>query len=349
VAPSVYSRYTHALVIDPASASTLFLGGVYLYKSVDSGNTFCDVGTNSVHPDYHAFAFPDPANVNRLYIASDGGFSYSGDGGISWTSGNSDLQITGFQSMASSPLTARITGGTQDNGTEMWLGTRIWDHRHDGDSGANILDLDNVLTLFDTNYYVAPNRSTNGGSLAGWQSITTGINASDPTAFYPPFVEATSGGHSLYFGTNLLYQSTNKGTNWTPVSPVLGGTGIIFPDIATTNVITAIAVANSNASRVYIGYYDGQMFMTNGACTTPGCWTAIGGLAKGLPSAPVSRIAVDPSNTDIVYATYSGFASGSHVFKTVNGGGAWTPINSGLPSDEHDHGGKQHYSLAGHR
>ena len=331
VSPSVYSRYTHGLTITPGNPAALFLAGVYLYKSTDSGNTFCDIGTNSVHPDHHAVVFPDPANANRLYDVSDGGFAYSADGGNNWTSGNSDLQITGFQSMASSALTARVIGGTQDNGTEMWLGTRVWDHRHDGDTGSNILDLDNVLTMFDTNYYISPNRSTNGGSLAGWGSITTGINFSDPTAFYPPLVEARAGSHNLYFGTNRLYQSTDKAT-WTSVSPVLGGTTPVFPDINTTNVITAIAVAPSNASRIYIGYYDGQMYVTNGACNTAACWTSVGGAAKGLPSAPITRLAVDASSADVAYATYSGFGTGAHVFKTTNGGSTWAAVGNGLPT-----------------
>jgi hypothetical protein len=329
VALSVYSRYTHGLTVDPKNSSTLFLGGVYLYKSTDGGNTFCDAGTNTVHPDHHAIAYPDPNNESLVLDASDGGFAISNDGGNTWNSGNSDLQITQFQSVASSSLTARIIGGTQDNGTEMWVGTRIWDHRFDGDGGFTILDQDDAMTMFATNYYISAAKSTDGGSLAGWSYIENGITSSDPAAFYAPIIEAPSGGHNLYYGTNRLYQSTNKGGLWTVVSPTLGGTTTTFPDIGTTNVITAIAVAPSNANRIYIGYYDGEIFMTNSACSTSACWTSI---SKNLPSAPVTRIAVDPNNADIAYATFSGFSAGAHVFKSVNGGGKWSPSASGLPS-----------------
>ncbi len=328
----IYSRYTHALTIHPTTPTTLLVGGVYLFKSTDSGNTFCDVGTSAVHPDHHAVVFPDPTNASRIYDASDGGFTFTGDGGNTWTSGNSDLQITEFQSMSSSALTARAFGGTQDNGGELWLGTRIWDHRLDGDAGSTILDRDNVMNLFSTNYYISFAESTDGGTLAGWNYNENGINSSDPSAFYPPLVEAPSSSHNLYFGTNLLYQMPNTGGSWTPVSPVLGGTGTTFPDIGTSNVITAIAVASSNANRIYIGYYDGQMFVTSSACTTAACWTAIGGTGKGLPNAPVTRIAIDPANADVAFATFSGFSNGAHVFKTSNAGGTWTSIGSGLPN-----------------
>jgi len=145
-------------------------------------------------------------------------------------------------------------------------------------------------------------------------------------------VEAAAAPHNLYFGSNRLYQSTTKGNSWTVVSPALGGTSPFYPDVGTTNAITAIAVAPNNANRIYIGYYDGEMFVTNGACASAGCWTAIGGAANGLPSAPITRIAVDPGNSDTAYATFSGFGSGAHVFKTTTGGSSWAGLTTGLPS-----------------
>ena len=329
-APSSYSRYTHALAIDPTNPSTILFGGLKLARSTNSGTTFTGLGSN-VHPDHHAIVFPDPANSNRLYNTSDGGFAFSNDGGVSWTSGNSDLQITGFQSISSSPLTARIIGGTQDNGTELWVGTRVWEHRDDGDSASTVMDLDDVMRMFDVYFGVSPRRSTDGGSCCGWSFIQTGLNTSDPSSFYAPLIEEPSTPHALYFGTNLLYKTTNKGNNWTAVSPVLGGT-VFFPDINRSNSITAIAVAPSNANRIYVGYYDGQVFVTDSACTTLACWRAIGGTPRGLPSAPVTRIAVDPSNADVVYATFSGFGSGAHLFKSVNGGNSWSASASGLPA-----------------
>jgi photosystem II stability/assembly factor-like uncharacterized protein len=329
--PTGFSRYHQALAINPSDDGTVYFGGLVINKSTDGGKTFNEMGAN-LHPDHHDLVFPDPSNVSRIYDVNDGGFVFSSDGGNSWTSGNSDLQISEFQSLSVSPLTARIIGGTQDNGTEMWVGTRVWNHSDDGDSASTVMDRDDVMSMFDVYVSVDPRKSTDGGSCCSWPSIVNGLNTSEPAAFYAPITEAAAAPHNLYFGSNRLYRSPDKGNSWVAVSPVLGGTAPVFPDIGVSNVITAIAVAPSNGNRVYIGYYDGQMFVTDNACTTTACWTPIGGAAKGLPTEPVTRIAVDPNSPNVAYATYSGFSTGAHVFKTTNAGTSWTAANAGLPS-----------------
>jgi photosystem II stability/assembly factor-like uncharacterized protein len=331
-APAAYSRYTHAIAVAANDPNVLIYGGLKLFKSTNGGQSFFEIGSDSLHPDHHAVVFPDQADLNLLYETSDGGFAISTNGGNKWTSATRDLQISGFQSVSTSPLTARIIGGLQDNGTNMWLGTRVWAHSDDGDAASTQLDLDDVLKMYDVYFNATPRRSTNGGACCQWSFITNGITASDPAAAYPPLAQDPSSPHALYIGSNRLYRSTNKGDFWSAVSPPLGGTATNFPDIERTNVITAIAVAPSNGNRIYLGYYDGQIFATDGACASPACWRAIGGTAKGLPQSVVTRIAVDPGNPDIAYATFSGFSGGAHVFKTTNGGGNWTPAGNGLPS-----------------
>jgi hypothetical protein len=340
-APNTYSRYNHALTVHPTDPATIYYGGVGLWRSTNSGQIFIGerddppnpVGRDSLHPDHHSVVFADPAhNVNLLYETNDGGFYISNDGGNTWNSANHDLQISGFQSISASPLTSRVIGGLQDNGTNMWVGTRVWTHADDGDAGSTQMDLNDVMTMYDNYFNIAPRKSSDGGTCCLWQRITRGITTSDPSAAYAPLAQDPSPPHALYFGTNKLYKSTNRGDDWSVVSPALGGTSVTFPDIQTTNVITAIAVAPTNGNRIYIGYYDGQIFVTDGACASAACWRAVGGATNGLPNAVVTRIAVDPGNPDIAYATFSGFAGTPHLFKTVSGGTSWTPAASGLPA-----------------
>jgi hypothetical protein len=252
-APAAYSRYTHAIALAPNDPNLLVYGGLKLFKSTDGGQSFFEIGSDSLHPDHHAVVFPDPSNTNLLYETSDGGFAISTDGGNSWSSLTRDLQISGFQSISASPLTARIIGGLQDNGTNMWVGTRVWSHSDDGDAASTQMDLDDVLKMYDVYFNAVPRRSTNGGVCCQWSDITTGITASEPSAAYPPLTQDPSSPHALYIGTHSLYRSTNKGDFWSAVSPPLGGTATTFSDIEQTNVITAIAVAPGNGNRVYVG------------------------------------------------------------------------------------------------
>ncbi len=331
---SAYSRYTHTLEIDPSDPDVFYFGGINLHRWNPATASFVNnVGGSDIHPDHHALVFPEPTNPNRIYVANDGGFYRTEDGGACWTSGNDDLQITGFQSITSSPLTTRVIGGTQDNGTNMWTGTRVWQHQTDSDSASTIIDLDTASRMYDLSYQVAPRRTTTGPSCCNWGSIlNSALTASDPSAFYPPFMQSEAGSHPLFFGTNRLFRTPNDGNSWDIVSPVLGGLGPFFPDVQTTNVITAVAAAPSDAGRVYVGYYDGRVWRSKagGPCSSLSCWTEV--TAAAMPAAPVTRIAVHPTQPDTAYATFSGFGTGAHVFKTTTGGSGWTAKASGLPS-----------------
>jgi len=60
-------------------------------------------------------------------------------------------------------------------------------------------------------------------------------------------------------------------------------------------------------------------------------WTEI---SDGLPERWVTRVAVDPTNEDIVYVTFNGLKwrdPQPHVFRSTDKGSTWTDISSNLP------------------
>jgi photosystem II stability/assembly factor-like uncharacterized protein len=347
--PRAYSRYTHVLAIDPGTPEHLYLGGLELCLSIDGGHTFNQVGTYQLHPDQHGLAF-DPSQPANMYSANDGGLYFSPDGGTTWQSRNDDLQITEFQSMSSSPLTARVIGGSQDNGTQMWLGSRIWQHIDDGDSASTVMDIGNANRMYDVYARQCPRGGS--GALFSFQDLFDGpfvgsghglggvnydecyfsFTYPEDSAFYPRIAQDPQAPHALYIGTVKLYRSTNMGQHWDPVSPSLAGGGGPFPDIGTGNVITAIAVAKSNQNIVYVGLYDGSIWVSDasGPCTAAACWHQIN---SGTPANPVSWIAVHPNDANTAYVAFSGFVAGPHLFKTTSAGAPWTPPAGGLPAD----------------
>ena len=342
-APEGYSRYTHVLTTHPSDHTKLLYGGIFLHLSYDSGASFQDGGL--VHPDLHDLVFPNPGaactmqacnmggNNCVIYAANDGGFYRSTDSGCTFTARNDGLQIVGFQSIAASADTPVVLGGTQDNGTAYFIGSSTWAYKTGNDSNGTVIDLDTPTKTYNVTGAVCPHverdvqRSTSGGSNTYWPVTFTTPNNED-ASFYPPLVQDPSGQHPLYLGTRQLYQSTDDADNFSAVSPNLGGNQF-FDDIQRTNVITAIAVAPNKPARVYVGYYDGQIWLSKagGPCNNMNCWDSIGGMGKGLPNAPVTWIAVHPTDFMTAYAAFSGFYSGPHLYKTTNAGSSWTAAN----------------------
>src|ERR1019366_3209558 len=93
---SLQCWYSMVVAADPTNSTTVYFGGLSLYKSVDGGNTFADLGTSGVlHVDQHAFAF-DPTTASTIYAGNDGGIFKSTDAGSTWTSLNTGLSLTQF-------------------------------------------------------------------------------------------------------------------------------------------------------------------------------------------------------------------------------------------------------------
>ena len=65
-------------------------------------------------------------------------------------------------------------------------------------------------------------------------------------------------------------------------------------------------------------------------------WTVIGDSTNGLPYAPVSSLVIDPNSgpdSRIIYA--ASFRNG--IYKTIDGGGSWFPVNNGLGTNRDIH------------
>jgi photosystem II stability/assembly factor-like uncharacterized protein len=334
--PRGYSRYTHVLKVDPTNSDHVYLGGWGLCLSTDGASTFNTL-LGPLHPDQHDLAF-DPNDASHLFSSNDGGL-YEFAGGT-WNSLNDDLQITEFQSLTASPNTSTIIGGTQDNGTMRWIGSRVWQHIDGGDSASTIIDLGNSNQYYDLYVRQCP-RSNHGSGGGAFSFIGDGLGVDysacfydfvypEAAAFYPPITQDPISPFPVYIGTIKLYRWNTGASHWDQVSPDLSGGGAAFPDIGTPNVISSIAVARTSHNIVYLGFYNGAIWVSDsgtGPCTTMSCWHQIN---SGTPAAPVSRIAVDPNDAGTVYATFSGFTGGAHLFKKA-GGGAWTATDASLP------------------
>ncbi len=362
--PYGYSRYTHALTVDPSNPSNFFVGAVHLCK-YNRSTSFFDLTDHDnspateyayqpdyIHLDHHAVVFAAAdATHQRVYDANDGGIAKSTDGGNTWTPMVKGLAALEFQSIAMAPTgsdlipgTASVFGGLQDNGSLLWKGAQQWELRRGvADGGFSILTSNNLGTrLYSTTnplYYsspdITPRRALyNENPMPEPDSVyDIGLPSTEPRSFYPPYIGDPL--QKQYFGTQRLFTSNDFATNWSPVSPFLvnnsplegafPGSGT-FPDV---DSITAITFHPSKLSHLYLGTYTGKIFRTTAPCTLAGCWFTP---TTPPPASPITRLAVDPTVkfSDTVWASLSGFfdskttPTGTHVYGSTDGGVTWT-------------------------
>jgi len=338
--------YNLGVAIDPTNANNIYvvgtLNGTFLF-SRDGGKTFTP-SNDRLHVDSHMVGVA-PSNPSIIYTGNDGGVWQSTDAGVTWLNdrNTSTFSATQFQSIAVHPTDPNFSiGGTQDNGTNFFRPNRTW-HRVDfGDGGYALIDQNATNTTNVTMYHTYFNAT---GVLIGFARVlktscategqwsfkgaytppidptvhcdgTTdtfnGISLSDPVNFYAPMALGPGNPNQVYFGTDKLYRSINKGDSMTIVSQT-------FPSI-----VSAIGISRTNDNVRIVGLNNGQP--TSPTTNTMQVFATITGgnpltdvTAAGMPSKYIARAVIDPNHPNTAYVVFNGNAiPGKHVWKTTN-------------------------------
>lgn len=304
----------------PDLDTQVYCGAIDTHRGTLSGGAWTWINVSSkasgqsIHPDQHAIAF-EPGAPNTVYFGNDGGLYRSPDRGVTFQHCNNGLVISEFEYLAHHPGSARwLMGGTQDNGTARWVGAPAWDHIADGDGGDCGVNRANPTTVFHTYYGMSPERSTASGDFGTWANIRPPVPANEGSPFYPPFEASATTGDTIAMAGGALYVSRNNGTNWTRLAlPAnTSGSALYIPD----------------ADTVFVGINDGRIYRTRWNGST---WPALAALTTPRAGAVVSDLLVDPANQNRIWAT-STTVGGGRVFRSDNGGTAWTDCSAGLPN-----------------
>ena len=308
-------------------------------KSINGGVTFTNAATG-LHADAHVIKV-DPTNANIVYHGNDGGIFKSVDGGSTWASLNvAPLSSIQFQSIATHPANANFTiGGTQDNGTSMYTTAAAWNRIDFGDGGYARIDQSVTSTTTpilyhtyfnQTNGLIGFGRNTTtacatqgqwafkgryGGSVStavycdGSTDTFNGISLTDAVNFYAPLELGPGSPNTVYFGTDRLYRSTNRGDTMVAVSqgPIVTGVPI-----------RTLHVSPLNDNFRIVGLNNGRVFATTTGAAT--LLEVTGNLPTPLKQ--VLRVVLDPRDAtgNVAYVSLGGYwgnATG-HVFKTTN-------------------------------
>ena len=326
--------------------------GVFIF-SRNGGVTFTP-STDTLHVDSHMVGVA-PSNPLVVYTGNDGGVWRSNDGGGHWIDRNtSTFSATQFESIAVHPTDANFSiGGTQDNGTNFFQPNRTWTRVDFGDGGYSLIDQNATDTEHVTMYHTYFNitgvligfsrvNKTSCATEGQWSfrgaytppvdptvhcdgttDVFNGISLSDPVNFYAPMALGPGNPNTVYFGTNKLYRSANKGDTMPAVSQA-------FPSI-----VSAIGISRTSDNVRIVGLNNGKVFatITGGNPLTDVTQT-------GMPAKYLARAVVDPNNVNTAYVAYNGNGSSptlKHIFKTTNlnltgtGTVTWTEVDTGIP------------------
>ncbi len=349
------------LRVDPRAENRVYVLEGALQVSDDGGKTFARIG-GSVHGDLQAL-WIDPQDPARMWQGSDGGLASTWDQGQTWQH-VSNISLGQFYHVYADNRKQfyYVSGGTQDNGT--WIGpsqTREPSGILNDDwrmistiVGFNVLseseDPDIVLTqtpggtLLRTDLRtrdqqsIGPQvRGNNGGTAADLQYRF---------AWDAPLVRSPFGKNTFYYGSDVIFQSSDKGTTWEPISPDLSKAdpskwkpsgGPIFTDNSSSEVYGAVThISESSARRgvIWAGTDDGNIQVTtNGG----GKWTNVAANIKGIePGAPVSALETSHASENVVYAGFDRHMLDDmrpYLFRTTDAGKTWSSIVEGLPAD----------------
>nr|MBA2440399.1 hypothetical protein [Thermoleophilaceae bacterium] len=224
--------YDICIDVDPTNANRVYLGGSPALPfgiSSNGGASFTSSSTG-LHVDSHSIAVA-PSNPQVIYFGSDGGIYRSNNAGGTWTSlSNSTYSATQFMSVALHPTDPNFTiGGTQDNGTNMIRFDGTWRRTDFGDGGYAAIDQSSSATGV-TMYHTYFNSNAAGGSVMGYAfsedanafenwafrgcqiaGTGNGITCSDSVLFYAPLETGPGTPNTVYYGSDRLYRSDNKG------------------------------------------------------------------------------------------------------------------------------------------
>jgi hypothetical protein len=345
--------YDMSPAMDPTNSNIIYLGGSanadtnpprptcrsnVLTRTLD-GTNFTRIDTG-LHADTHAVTVA-PSNPNVVYFGSDGGVWRSSNQGTTWSSINTaGFNATQFQSIAVHPTDRNFSiGGTQDNGTPFLQSDGTWTRADFGDGGFALIDQSSTDTTNVTMYHTYFNQTNN---LIGFGRVTTTANAhdngwgflgcngtvanngfrcADTVLFYAPMTLGPGTPNTLYFGTDRLYRSINRGSTMTLVSQGPFQAGV---------AVSAIGISPQNDNVRIVGLRNGGIF-----ATTTGANPLTNVRSAAMPSKYVSRAVIDPNNPNTAYVTFSGFGiAGQQIWKTTNLNAnppTWTNAALGLP------------------
>ncbi len=328
-------RFWHVVLgVDPVAPNTVYVNAKepFLVASTDFGQRW-----RIIYRD------EDPVNA---YFDSTGALAYVGDRGIqrapapfepnpTFVCKQGNLGNFLFYNVALDPSDPRRGFGVSQDQIDIarFTGGPTWTYVIDRGQGIGsevgkvLIDPQDPDFVYNRSE-LPPNgtfltRSTDGGIT--WATISNGIDIREFSTGLPnqapnnAFALEENRPSRLVLGGQRVWQTLDRGANWTHISEL---------PLSTGGSITAIAIAPSRGETLYAATGDGHFYATfDGGMTWPE-------RDQGLPAGPANAtqdIMIDPANPNRVFIETNGLATNGRLWTTNDGGSSWTKLDGDLP------------------
>jgi photosystem II stability/assembly factor-like uncharacterized protein len=353
-------HYYQELIASPHEEGTLYFMNNSALISKDHGKTFSNMSRSNQHSDSHALVFKK-SDPNYLLIGTDGGLYESFDNTKSWKYVR-NLPITQYFKIAVDDAEPfyNVYGGTQDNGSHGGPSRTI---SSDGIASADwwkTLGADGAQTATEPGNPDITYGEFQQGVLWRIDSKTHETVFIQPQAregdpferfnWDAPIVVSTHNPKRLYFASQRVWKSENRGDSWEPISKdlTLNQERMTFPyydkpqswdnpwdlkAMSNYNTITSLAESPKQEGLIYAGTDDGLIQVTENGGTN---WRKITlNTIKGLPKTPfVNDVRADLFDANVVYAALDNHKYGDYkpyIIKSNDKGKTWSLITGDLP------------------
>lgn len=351
--PEIGNRpfYYSDIFVDPVNENRLYSVFTYVHVSEDGGKSFNELmpayGTSKgVHPDHHAW-WIHPTNPKYMIDGNDGGLNITHDHGKTWRFVE-NLPVGQFYHVnVDNDYPYNVYGGMQDNGS--WAGpayvlkaqgirNSYWQELMFGDGFDVVPDPENSrygYGMSQQGYVGRYDRETGDTKFIQPThpnpDVKLRFNWNSAIALDP------SDQHTLYFGSQFVHKSEDKGATWTIISPDLTTNdpekqkqhesgGITMDATGAENHTTILAISPSplDPKTIWVGTDDGNVQITRDGGTN---WTNVAPKIKGMPANSwVPQIQASKFNAGEAYVVvnnYRQFDFKPYLFRTRNYGKSW--------------------------
>lgn len=347
--------YYNHIKADPNNENTVYVMNVQMHKSIDGGKSF--KVRRLPHGDTHDL-WINPENSDNMINANDGGATVTFDGGDSWSSIYNQPTAQFYRVIADNQTPYHIYGGQQDNTTmampsqTMGRGISIKDQYSvgGGESAHIAFDENNPKLIYATTINATltefDRETGRTRPIMPYPEYVFGSNGRDQkyrTNWNAPVIVSQHNPNTVYYGTQKVLKTTDRGVTWQEISPDLTRNdpekqglngGPITNEQAGAeyyNTIFYLTESPHQAGELWVGADDGTLSITRDEGKN---WSNITPHKKG--DALVNAIEISPHAAGTAYVAVAGYKLNDYkpyIYKTTNYGKRWKRIDKGLPDE----------------